>query len=437
MDFHVRVCAFTFALVFVCGSAVADINWNDPASVATAAAASSPSLRRVEAEVRAARERTASAGSLPNPMLMTGIQDKQVDFRDDEMMTMYMVGASQTFTRSSKREALRRTASLRADAAEKELASLRAEIERDALLAWYEIAAVDRQVAALEEIARLSESMIDAARARYEVGTALQADIIRAQLQQSSIERERLRLRGAREVAVARLLPMLSGGPSEVPPLALSDETERRSTVGGPVPSDDHPAFVALRTEAAALEQEVRFARLLAKPDVDIEMSYGMRREETDMFSLTARVELPLRKSQKVDPRVREVVAQREAVLERLDELRRQIAQSMGEALAEHRQASDELRLIDEVLLPQTRLSIDSTLAAYQVGRTSFETLLSTQNAYLSLQRERAEVLRRHVAAVIEFEALQRGARSRGVSKGTSSALQSPSREQSAQMGGM
>ena len=83
------------------------IDWHDPRAVARAAADAHPSLRRIEAEVRAARERITIAASYPNPMLMGGIQDLQVDLSHDPMMTMYMVGASQTIPRRSRRQALR------------------------------------------------------------------------------------------------------------------------------------------------------------------------------------------------------------------------------------------------------------------------------------------------------------------------------------------
>src|SRR5687767_12552604 len=88
------------------------VDWNDPQAVARAAADAHPAVRRIEAEARAARERVTPAGAYPNPMLMAGIQDLQVDLSHDEMMTMYMVGASQTIPRRSRREAPRPSAEL-------------------------------------------------------------------------------------------------------------------------------------------------------------------------------------------------------------------------------------------------------------------------------------------------------------------------------------
>ena len=114
------------------------IDWNDPPAVARAAADVSPSLAALKFQIAAARERIIPAGSLPNPMVMGGVQNQQVDLSIDRMMTMYWAGASQTLTRRSKRVAQRTEAELEVRRFEHEYESVRAEVERDALLAYYQ-----------------------------------------------------------------------------------------------------------------------------------------------------------------------------------------------------------------------------------------------------------------------------------------------------------
>ena len=172
------------------------VDFNNPQSLVETALASHPTLARMRAEVAAARERVAPAAALPNPMVMAGVQDKKIDLRDDEMMTMYMVGASQTFVRPAKREARRSAAELAAQSLERELDSARAEIERDVLLAWYDLGAADAELRTIEQVRELVDAVVAAARVRYEVGTSAQADVIRAQLQLSDLEHEAVRLRG-------------------------------------------------------------------------------------------------------------------------------------------------------------------------------------------------------------------------------------------------
>src|SRR5438094_10120407 len=72
------------------------LDWNDPRSVVEAALAASPSLREIDAQLGAARARERGPGTLPNPMLMAGVQNQQIDLSRYPMMTTYMPGTSHT-----------------------------------------------------------------------------------------------------------------------------------------------------------------------------------------------------------------------------------------------------------------------------------------------------------------------------------------------------
>src|SRR5207247_294180 len=195
---------------FVAGAAPAAIDWNDPRSVAEAALTASPVLREIDANLAAARARRRSAGATPNPMLMAGVQNQQIDLSRDPMMTMYMVGASQTFVRGERRDALRRSAQLDVERLQREAESRRAQLTRDVLIAYDEAAAANNQIAANEEIAKLASMMGEAARARYEVGAAAQIDIIRAKIEASNVRHQILMQRGVLETALARLRALLN-----------------------------------------------------------------------------------------------------------------------------------------------------------------------------------------------------------------------------------
>ncbi|HYH09012.1 MAG TPA: TolC family protein [Thermoanaerobaculia bacterium] len=389
------------------------IDFNDPRSLVAVAIEKHPSLVRLRAEAGAARERIEPAAALPNPMVMAGVQNKQLDLRDDEMMTMYMVGASQTLVRPEKREARREAAELEAHAVESELASMRAEIERDVLLAWYDLAAADAHINAAEMVREMIAAVVAAARVRYEVGNAAQGEVIRAQLQQSNLEHDLLRLRGVRRAALARLLPLLELPLStDVPRVVIPEHTDDLTIDAPATPPADHPAIVALETEVARAEAELRLARADAKPDIDLEAQYGYRRLQRDMFSLTARVELPLRRDVTIEPRVREAILRRDAAKARIAELRRTLVQAMGEAIVAHEEATSQMKFHHEVLVPQAQLAFESTLAAYQTGAASFESMLDTETSYLRLRLEYYEFLAQHAQAVVNYEALRRGARS-------------------------
>jgi cobalt-zinc-cadmium efflux system outer membrane protein len=259
------------------------------------------------------------------------------------------------------------------------------------------------------------EAVIAAARVRYEVGTSAQADVIRAQLQLSDLDHQVLQLNGRRRSATVRLLTLLDLPlDTNVPNVMLPESTHALTIAGSTAPPVDHPALVALTIEGERAEEEIRLAQAEQHPDIDLEAQYGFRPRQRDMFSVVARIELPLRTKQLVEPRLREAMRRRDAAKASIDELRRSITAAMAEAVVAHEEAMNQLKFHEEVLVPQSQLAFESTLAAYQTGKAPFEAMLSTETSYLQLRLEHFEFLLAHAQAVVSYEALQRGARSGG-----------------------
>lgn len=398
------------ALFLAVQVAVAEIDWTRPESVVDAAGAVSPVLQQTTAEIRAARERVKPAGSLPNPMVMAGVQDQQIDLTIDEMMTMYMIGASQTLTRRSRREAQTRRAELEVARLESEFASERAELEREVLIAWYTAAAAESQLAATHELIAFAKQVAESARFRYEAGTAPQADLIRAMLQQSDLKHQLLTRESIRAQATERLLALLRlpiG--TEVPRFSLT-HGHAHPEIQAALPRET-PAFAALQREIDVAEQEIRLARLALKPDIDIEASYGVRPYQKDMISVVGRIEFPYRKSTLIEPRIREAIARRDAAREEIEILRQTLQQSLGAALVRRGEAIDQIRLHEDELVPQAKSGFESALASYQAGRTTFDAVLMSLIAYQNLNIDYYDFLRQQLEAEAEIVAIREGAR--------------------------
>ncbi len=406
------VVAIAAALLLTPAVSGQTIDWHDAESVARAALEHHPALASNAARIDAGEERERSAGAYPNPMVMAGVQDQPIDLTPDEMMTMYMVGASQTIPRKGQREALKRVATLDVEELRLDARSLRQEIRRDVLFTWYDLAAADSQIAAATQLATAVDAIVAASRFRYEAGTTIQADVIRAQLQRTDVEHQLLTLGGRRRVAASRLLAQL-GLPAntEIPSLHVPHSTGAREILADPVVPEDHPALAAVRNDVERREQNVRLAKQLARPEWNVEASYGVRPEQTDMFSVVARVEVPIRRKSAIDPQIRAAVAERDASSLRLDEVRRRLADALGAAYAQHAEANKQLLLHEQVLVPQAKLAFDSTLGAYQAGKDNIDSVLATETEWLELEIDYYAFLAQHIKAITDFEALQRGAR--------------------------
>ena len=401
-------CAAGVILIVTTASA---LDWNDPRSVVEAAIAASPSLREIHAQLAAAHARERGAGTLPNPMLMAGVQNQQIDLSRDPMMTMYMAGASQTFVRRERRESLQRAAALDVQRLEREVESRRAEIARDVLVAYDEAAAAENQIAANEEIAQLASTTADAAKARYEVGASPQIDIIRAKLEASNVRHQVLMQRGMREVALARLRALLNLAPGEtIPSFALAKTMQHRAHAQDIALDAATPAIAALQAEVARADEDIRLAKLTTKPDVSVEASYGFRPAQKDLFSVVGRIELPIRKKT-IEPRIAEAIARRDAARARIDVLRQQLAAEFGAALASRNEAIEQINLHVEELVPEAKLGFESALASYQAGKTTFDSVLGALQTYRALNVDYYEFVRQQLVAEAQLEAIRGGAR--------------------------
>src|ERR1051326_4995909 len=302
------------------------LDWNHPQSIVDAAIAVSPLIREADANLAAARARQLSAGALPNPMLMGGQRDNAV-----------MIGASQTLVRPDRRDALERSAALDVARFEAEAQSRRAEVARDALIAYYEAAAAQSQIDAARDLETLAVTIRAAARIRYETGGGPQADIIRAALEQSNVKHEILMQRSAREKALSRLRALL--GVTGVEEFSLHHAHATAPAIA--TAPETNPATKALELEIARADEEVRLAKLAKKPDVDIEADYGYRPGDGQMVTLLGRVELPIRKKT-IEPRISEAIAQRDAAKAKLEVLEQQLQERLGVATAERDEGSEE-----------------------------------------------------------------------------------------------
>jgi outer membrane protein, heavy metal efflux system len=414
---HRNLLAWIAGALLVAGSASAAIDWNDPQSIVEAAITASPSLREIDANLAAARARQRGAGATPNPTLMAGVQNQQIDLTRDPMMTMYTVGATQTFVRKERRESLQRSAALDLQRLEREAEVRRAEITRDVLVAYNEAAAAQNQIAANEEIAGLANMTADAARARYEVGAAAQIDIIRAKLEGSNVRHEVLMQRRMRDAALARLRALLSLPPNEeTPSFTLHHAMSQHPRPEQATLDPSTAAVVALESEVARAEEDIRLAKLATKPDVSVEASYGFRPQQKDMFSVVGRIELPVRKSTTIEPRIAEAVARRDAALAQIDVLRQQLRSEFGEALVQRNEAIEQINLHVEQLVPEAKLGFESALASYQAGKTTFDSVLGALRTYRMLNVDYYEFLRQLLVAEARIDALQHGATGRSSS---------------------
>ena len=171
------------------------------------------------------------------------------------------------------------------------------------------------------------------------------------------------------------------------------------------------PQLLALQAIIARNEKALELARKEYYPDFDVRFSYGQRdnlsgvRQE-DMVSLTVAVNLPLWRKEKLAPRVAEALAMREQASEQYQAQKNEVIARLQEQIAVAEQSLESARLYENAILPQARLTVETSLAAYQVNRVNFLTLLDSQMTVFSDEISYASAVVNYNKALAEIELL-------------------------------
>jgi len=377
-----------------------------------------PTLERLTAIASAAEHRVGPAGALEDPRIAyeaSNIPTGDFDF-DSTPLSGHQFGLSQKLPfpglLSSRTNAARRGA----EASDLLVDDQRASTDGAVEMAWAELGfaqhaldITDRNVALLRQLSATAES-------RYRVGSGLQQDVLRAQVELTALLQEQLRRYEAIERAESMLVELLDLPAATALPRIEELRLTAENPLLGPLLDslDERSArLAAARKTVEAAKANVRTAEIEGFPDVDLGIGYRLRQsvrgdpvDGDDFVSAGFTIRLPLDRS-----KWRARVAEQNANLRRtkadLRAVRAGLVSLTRRAHAELTRASSEEALLETGLVPQARQSLESSRSAYEVGRIEFLSLLDSQvrllGAELRLVRARAD--RRRAFAALEAAA--------------------------------
>jgi len=381
------------------------------------AARNSPEIRAARNEREAALHRVSPAGALDDPMLEAGVINAPLasqTFRREDM-TMKMLGLSQKFPFPGKRD-------LRQDVAAKDAESVAHayqetvnRVVRDVKTAYFELAFVAESARLVEKNKQVLEQFLKISESRYAVGQGNQADVLKAQTQLSRMADELIKLGRERLAIEAELTRALGRGPEtgapapatlRLPKTALQLEALRETALR------ERPQLLGLRSLVDRSDKALDLARKDYYPDFDVKLSYGQRENmldgtrRDDMLSFTVAINLPVWRENKREPRVAEAIAMRDQAMDMYQAQRNELSSKLRQQVANAEQSLKSARLYETGVLPQARLAVESSLAAYRVNRVDFLTLLDNQMTVLNYEVSYASVLSNYNKALAEIDLL-------------------------------
>ncbi|MGH0032094.1 MAG: TolC family protein [Myxococcota bacterium] len=365
-----------------------------------------PSLAEARAVAEAALHRIDPAGAFEDPRVAyeaSNVPVGDLDF-DSTPLSGHQFGLRQHLPfpglLASRREAAERAhgaSLLRVE--DRELAT-----DSAVETAWAELAFASQALRITERNIELLRKLAATAESRYRVGSGLQQDVLRAQVELTALLQERLR----REEAVARsaaVLVELLDLPADtvLPPAGDPRMTDAAPALGTLLVDLDrrNARLRAAREQVEEARSRVRVAELEGLPDVDLGLGYRVRSRVAgdavkgdDFLSAGLTVRLPVDRS-KWRARVAEQSALVRRAEARLDGLRASLVALTRRSHAALVRAASEEALLETGLVPQARQSLEASRKAYEVGRIGFLSLLDSQvrllGAELRLARARAD----------------------------------------------
>ncbi|MGH7522623.1 MAG: TolC family protein, partial [Gemmatimonadales bacterium] len=277
-----------------------------------------PMLRAARASATAAGQRIGPAGALPDPQLQFGLMNRMAsDFGNTmDPMTMNQVQLMQMLPwpgklGGAKRAARHTAAATRADADEQER-MLAAQVR----MAYYSTAYADRALDVMGRTRELLRSFLEVSTTMYAVGSAVQQDVLRAQVEVARMSEEITRMGQERVAMAARLNALLGRSAlSQIPALALPDAG------GSELPPVDsliawalaqRPALVAGAERVAAAGASLSAARRELFPDFTVGVQYQQRPQFPTMVSLMLGFNVPIFAGARQLPMRREMAAMRD-----------------------------------------------------------------------------------------------------------------------------
>lgn len=386
----------------------------DIAGLLEHARASNHGFAAQRAETAAARERTDSAGALPDPNVQVELMDFTNQMRGGgTTLVPGRVGETryriiQALPGWGKRDLQTRTATAKADQAAAGLDAAWLDLAAAVKNAWLRYYAADREAALARESLALLGGLEEATLARYRQGLVPQQAVLRAQreittqrIAQVGIEQRRRSAAAALNGILARSPDAPLAAPAEPPALPSALDLPAliaRARAANPAIMADERGI-----EAAQLERERTFADRY--PDYSVGLTNNRPRGEDQSWDVMFEVMIPLQQSAR-RAREREAAqmltaadARREATASRLDG-------ELGTAWSMFTSAQETRRLIRGTLLPQAQATRDTTRAAFETGRVDFDAVLEAERQLVDTRSSLLQADTEARTALFEIEKL-------------------------------
>jgi len=355
-----------------------------------------PDIKAAEETARSKVERIRQVTALPDPFLSTKILPEPV--RTAEGDNFFIMGVSQKLPVPEKLDRAGRIAYEQTRMALQQFQAARLRVIADIKRAYYQLYVVDRSIDVTQANQDLMRGLIDVARSQVAVGRRSQDDVLRAQVELSSLEAELITLRQVRVTVVARLNEILDRAPQtkvETPDefgirdvdVAIDDLLAKAT--------DASPDLVRLQHQIARDQESLELARLAYWPDFSLGFEWikmesrdafrpppsprsgapytgsRMSQDGSDNWSITFGFSLPIWYD-KIEGGIEEATRRLASSRAQYRSTANRVEFAVEDALERVGSQQDLARLFRDTIIPQAEQTYRVSQASYSAGTSDF-----------------------------------------------------------------
>lgn len=374
---------------------------------------SNPELQAGRREIDVRTARVPAAGAPPDPTITAGFMSgvTGVPFIPGDTPNAYrQFSFSQEIPYPGKLALRSQVAAAEVGMERWTLDATQRRLVADLKAAYFDYVFADRSIGVVERNQVLLGQMRQIAEAQFRVGKGSQQDVLKAQVEVSLLLERLAVLEQQRATAQARIngllyrVPDAPLGPApDYTPVTLPENlvTLRQDAT-------TNSANLKVQEQAIVrAEQALNLANRELRPDFGVTVStqkYGAGMPW--MYGVDFMVKVPIYSHRKQRPQIVEAAASlagaRDMRNNVLSTEQAQVTEAYLAASTSQRLAT----LYSDSILPQARLTLESSLAAYQVGRVDFLTLLSNYQTVLTYEVSYEEQAARFRQALARLELL-------------------------------
>ena len=373
-----------------------------------------PELLAMRYETDAASERIAPAGALPDPLLRVQFEDFAGKDAPDGFNPLPGKGSGtkytlmQSFPLWGKLDLRKEVATAQFEQYKGRRLVAIAETHARIKNAYAQYFQTVGLKLLSEDILNLFRDLESVTRIRYASGLVPQQDVIRAQVEKTTLQSEIINLEAEQQQAQVRLNAIL--GRSQNAPLSEAPELRRLplekidSAILKEKLVQNNPLLASQSAQISAADANKRLIEKNRYPDVTLGIAPTQRGSNISTWEAMLEVNIPIRLDTRRSQE-NEATAMLDAAKERRNGLENQVMGELQENLVAFEAAEKQLRLINNTLLPQAELTFRSALAGYENSKVDFTTLIDAQRA---IRLARQGQIKMRVEQEVRFAEIER-----------------------------